>query len=216
MPTFDALEAPIFALEATDITALQLRSALSDDDGETHAAIAQSKAPPVQQRHKASKRQDVRPDALQVLTVMAQNRLLPKSAWGMCRSMHRKLEGRFDADPLVALSLSPPAPGAGARDRFDGLFEDVKAMTLCGMQGTLTRVPCSLQELHLLACNPMEMLPLLRTALRLTDSGPQSDVLTLVRRLPDSVGDLRALTALDLRACTRLTLYQTLSATSKL
>eukprot|EP00611_Tribonema_gayanum_P024813 TRINITY_DN5549_c0_g1_i2.p1 TRINITY_DN5549_c0_g1~~TRINITY_DN5549_c0_g1_i2.p1 ORF type:complete len:469 (-),score=67.08 TRINITY_DN5549_c0_g1_i2:156-1469(-) len=220
-------------------------SALSDDDGGPRAAIAHLTAPPVQKRHKDAKCQDVRPDALQVLTVMAQNRLLPKSAWGMCRSMHRKvrpvarltleepllpatsrqafisntvvhlqLAGRFGADPLLALSLSPPAPGAGARDRFDGLFEDLKAMTLCGMPGTLTRVPSSLQELHLLACNPKEMLPLLRTALRVTDSGPQSDVLTLVRvlsveasvaQLPDSVGDLSGLTRLDLVECTRLT-----------
>eukprot|EP00611_Tribonema_gayanum_P024814 TRINITY_DN5549_c0_g1_i3.p1 TRINITY_DN5549_c0_g1~~TRINITY_DN5549_c0_g1_i3.p1 ORF type:complete len:395 (-),score=49.49 TRINITY_DN5549_c0_g1_i3:547-1638(-) len=134
-------------------------SALSDDDGGPRAAIAHLTAPPVQKRHKDAKCQDVRPDALQVLTVMAQNRLLPKSAWGMCRSMHRK-------------------------------------------------------ELHLLACNPKEMLPLLRTALRVTDSGPQSDVLTLVRvlsveasvaQLPDSVGDLSGLTRLDLVECTRLT-----------
>eukprot|EP00611_Tribonema_gayanum_P024818 TRINITY_DN5549_c0_g2_i4.p1 TRINITY_DN5549_c0_g2~~TRINITY_DN5549_c0_g2_i4.p1 ORF type:complete len:590 (-),score=59.64 TRINITY_DN5549_c0_g2_i4:82-1851(-) len=220
-------------------------SGLSEEDGGPGAAIAQLAASPVQKRPRVVQIQDVRPDALQVLTVMAQNRLLPKSAWGMCRSMHGKvrpvarlilrepllpatsrqafisntvihlqLKGRFDADPLLALSLSPPAPSASSTDRFDSLFKDVTAMTLSNMQGTLTRVPSSLQELHLRACNPMDILPMLRTALRVTDSGPQSDVLTLVKvllvkrsvaELPDSIGDLSGLIKLALAGCTRLT-----------
>ncbi|KAG5192679.1 hypothetical protein JKP88DRAFT_242563 [Tribonema minus] len=216
-------------------------SALSDDEGRPGAAIAQLAASPVQKRPRAVQIQNARPDALQVLTVMVQNRLLPKSAWSMCRSMHRKvrpvarlilrepllpatsrqafisntvihlqLKGRFDADPLLALSLSPPAPSASSTDRFDSLFKDVTAMTLSNMQGTLTHVSFSLQELHLRACNPMDILPMLRTALRVTDSGPQSDLLTLVKvllvkRLPDSIGALSALTALDLSSNEELT-----------
>eukprot|EP00611_Tribonema_gayanum_P015272 TRINITY_DN270_c0_g4_i1.p1 TRINITY_DN270_c0_g4~~TRINITY_DN270_c0_g4_i1.p1 ORF type:complete len:634 (+),score=86.52 TRINITY_DN270_c0_g4_i1:100-1902(+) len=179
------------------------------------------------------------------LTVMAQNHMLPKEGWSLCKLMHQKvkpfarltfrapctpavaaqalvsktvshlrLRGSFEVDPLLAMSLSAAAPATGAADAFDALFGDVKLITLQKYEGgVFTRIPRTLQTLHIVECSLKATVPLLRAALRASDFGPQRDALKLVKSvclghgqawLPGCIDDLPALTELDLSSCKEL------------
>eukprot|EP00611_Tribonema_gayanum_P015271 TRINITY_DN270_c0_g3_i1.p1 TRINITY_DN270_c0_g3~~TRINITY_DN270_c0_g3_i1.p1 ORF type:complete len:323 (+),score=45.71 TRINITY_DN270_c0_g3_i1:190-1158(+) len=199
-----------------------------------------------QKRLKAAECGDVSLDALLfIFTVMAQNHMLPKEAWSLCKLMHHKvkpfahmileglwspataaevfasrivvhveLRGSLDFDPLLAMALSSKAPATGATDRFDALFRDVALITLRDhASGAFTRIPHALQALRIVGGDLAQTTPLLRALLRATDSGFQRDALTLVKSmscdtetkgLPYCIGDMPALTELDLSNCTEI------------
>ncbi|KAG5191227.1 hypothetical protein JKP88DRAFT_352405 [Tribonema minus] len=202
--------------------ALDLRASGADgtrrreDDGGDDGG-AREEAPLLQKRPKPTSIDGESLDMLiKVFTMLAQNRLLPKPGWGLCRSMHQKVH---DIDPLLAVALSPVRASVGSvdlghSDWFDVLFKDVIVLTLREFRGVFTRIPRSLQEVHLVQCDTGRVLPMLRTAVRATGAGFQADALALVHSftlsdrvasLPDEVGALSAVTVVVLSGCDRLT-----------